>query len=131
MSNDAVSEIAAPNFNSDQVADHYLRIGSQIGLWKSEKIFSKTGWILDLSCGAGRIAFGFEKLGFQNIDAAYCSHPLPEVSGRILLNSISRVHFHHADARNLFWEDRLFDGVKFGFNGLFMIPRKDDRLEGC
>lgn len=51
-------------------------------------------------------------------------------SGSLIAENLqSRVCFHKADARNLPWEGDCFDGVIFGFNGLFMIPGAKDRLK--
>ena len=63
MFENPIEIIARSYFESEKVVSHYFCEGHRVGLWQSEKalftsLFSKTDRILDLGCGAGRIAFG-------------------------------------------------------------------------
>jgi SAM-dependent methyltransferase len=132
MAENPLEKIAKAYFESEVVVDHYFRVGHRIGLWESEKriiqdTFRKDGLLLDLGCGTGRIAFGMEALGYIEVRAVDYSKGMIEAARLIAEGLGSRVNFRCDDARRLSFEASSFDGVIFGFNGLFMIPKESDR----
>lgn len=134
MAENPVENIARSYFDSEKVVAHYLKAGSRVGLWESEKtLFSwnllKNEVILDLGCGAGRIAFGLKALGYEEVLGADFSPGMVEAAEAIAAGNASKVQFSLADARDLPWDDGHFDGIVFGFNGLFMIPGRENRAK--
>lgn len=70
-------------FEKAQVVCDYARAVEEVGLWNSEKIvfgqcFSPDMRILELGCGAGRIAHGLCGLGFKNVTATDFSESMIE-----------------------------------------------------
>jgi ubiquinone/menaquinone biosynthesis C-methylase UbiE len=87
-----------------------------------ERYFPKDAPLLELGCGAGRIAFGLWELGWHDITATDFSAPMIEAAREI--NAVRRtgIVFSVADATALPFRDGKFTSVIFGFNGLMMIP---------
>ena len=59
-------------FNHPITVDEYTQAVHRVGLWGSERIvftqtFAKEDVMLDLGCGAGRIAFGLKALGYSDL----------------------------------------------------------------
>lgn len=132
MSQNPAEKIAKDYFESEKVIFHYFSEGHRVGLWKSESVlfqhlFSSTDKILDLGCGAGRIAFGLEKMGFDAVEGADYSIGMVEAARQIARGTGSSIPFREADARKLPWNEGVFDGIIFGFNGFFMIPGSQER----
>ncbi len=119
-------------FDSQGVVDHYADAAARLGLWISEeKIFTRVfrleDSILELGCGAGRIAFGLHELGYGNILATDYSRPMIN-RAREMANVLEyRIPFRVCDATKLEFEDNVFDGAIFGFNGLMQIPKAANR----
>ena len=121
-------------FNSDTVVSHYEEAAQTIGLWESEekifqRLFQKEDTILELGCGVGRIAIGLYELGYRNILATdYAKNMIKKARhlAKILNYSIP---FRQCNARDLEFEDDVFDGLIFGFNGLMQIPQKEERIK--
>jgi ubiquinone/menaquinone biosynthesis C-methylase UbiE len=114
-------------FNSDGVVEHYAEAAQRVGLWRSEKLifqrlFKTEDTLLELGCGCGRIALELSALGYRNIMAIdYARNMIKQA--RLLARRLDRaVHFRVGDATRLEFEDELFDGAIFGFNGLMQIP---------
>lgn len=129
-----LEKIAKAYFESDSVVDHYFRESHRTGLWKSENriiqdTFLKNESILDLGCGTGRIAFAMERLGYDRIHAVDYSVGMIKAAKLVAQSLGSKVKLWSADARALPFEDCCFNGVIFGFNGLFMIPNLCDRKQ--
>ncbi len=120
-------------FGQEAVVDHYRRATANIGLWLSEEIvfkrfFQPEDCLLELGTATGRIAIGLAELGYRNILATdICRNMIAEARriGSVLESPIS---FRVADATRLEFEDALFDGAIFGFNGLMQIPNRKNRL---
>ena len=134
MAENPAERMAKAYFESEKVVAHYFREDHRVGLWNSEKclllkLFSKSEPILDLGCGTGRIAFGMERLGFEQVVGADFSEGMVEGARQISEGLGSSVQFHCEDARKLPWADGSFDGIIFGFNGWFMIPGAEDRFK--
>lgn len=119
-------------FESSDVVEHYARAAGRVGLWLSEeriftRVFSPQDSILELGCGAGRIAIGMYELGYQKVLATDYAKQMVQRAIEIARILEYRIPFHVADACALNHEDEVFDGAIFGFNGLMQIPAEADR----
>jgi ubiquinone/menaquinone biosynthesis C-methylase UbiE len=120
-------------FNADGVVAHYSDAAAQVGLWRSEekictRVFAPDDSILELGCGAGRIAIGLYELGYANVLATDYSRPMV-TAARILATRLEyRIPFRVCDATRLDFEDNIFEGAIFGFNGLMQIPQAAQRF---
>ncbi|MGJ3242063.1 MAG: class I SAM-dependent methyltransferase [Opitutales bacterium] len=120
-------------FDSQPVTDHYVDATIRIGLWKSEEaIFRKVfqdpqASLIDIGCGTGRIAIGLHELGYRHIIGVDLSKGMIREARRIAQMLDYRIPFHVGDATRLSFEDNLFDGAIFGFNGLMQIPGRANR----
>ncbi len=119
-------------FNSITVTEHYERAARTLGLWESEekiftRIFKTSDSILELGCGAGRISIGLHELGYKNILAADYAKNMIKKSRHLAKILGYSIPFRVCDARELEFEDSIFEGIIFGFNGLMQIPKKEQR----
>ncbi len=121
-------------FDSGPVVETYAKAAAELGLWESEekvftKLFGRGDSLLELGCGAGRIAFGLHELGYQNLLATDYSKAMVK-RARELANTLEfRIPFRVCDATKLEFEADVFDGAIFGFNGLMQIPGAARREE--
>jgi len=121
-------------YNQDNVVDHYAQATSDIGLWLSEekifqRIFSPEDNILELGCGAGRIAIGLYELGYRKIFATDYARKMvgrARSAAEILGYNIA---FGVQDATSLDFGEETFSGAIFGFNGLMQIPGRELRKQ--
>lgn len=114
-------------FESEAVVEHYAEAAARIGLWVSEEklfthVFQREAAILELGCGAGRIAFGLYELGYHNVMATDYAKAMVERARQMAAVLEYRIPMQVADATALKFEDASFDGAIFGFNGLMQIP---------
>ena len=119
-------------FRQDSVVSHYESAAVEIGLWRSEevifrRVFSVEQTVLELGCGCGRIALGMWELGYRRILATDFSKEMITAARRLAKKLGYAVPLRVADATCLGFEDGMFDGVIFGFNGLMQIPGVDGR----
>lgn len=119
-------------FKSEGVVDHYAQAAARLGLWVSEekvftRLFAKEDAILELGCGAGRIAFGLHELGYQHLMALDYARPMVEKARHMATVLEYRIPFRVGDATRLEFDDNAFEGAIFGFNGLMQIPGKAQR----
>ena len=119
-------------FESPDIVEHYAQAAGRLGLWLSEekiftRLFSPEDSILELGSGAGRIAIGLHELGYRNILASDYAKPMVMRARAIVKLLEYAIPFHVADARKLKFENEVFDGAIFGFNGLMQIPAAADR----
>lgn len=126
------SKVVKAFFQKSSVVRHYASATNAVGLWESEekvctRVFAKDKPLLELGCGAGRIAIGLWELGYRDIVAIDFAREMVEEARKIgtLLNY--GIDFRQGDATALKFEDEQFDGAIFGFNGLMQIPRRDNR----
>ena len=114
-------------FESDAVVEHYAEAAARIGLWRSEeKLFTHLlqpeDTILELGCGAGRIAFGLYELGYHHLMATDYAKAMVARARQMAIVLEYRIPMQVADATALKFEDASFDAAIFGFNGLMQIP---------
>lgn len=111
---------------------HYTRAAASLGLWRSEEIvlrqlFRPEQSLLDLGCGAGRIALGLWRLGYRDILGVDFSGAMIAEAGQLARALGCAVRFCVGDATALPLADASCEGAIFGFNGLMQIPGRDRR----
>ncbi|MDQ8203732.1 class I SAM-dependent methyltransferase [Pelagicoccus sp. SDUM812003] len=116
-------------FNEAGSVQHYARAVANVGLWKSEKLllekhFGKKEFLLDLGCGAGRVAIGLWEEGFESVIGADLAEEMAREAREIGECLGCPFRFERQDATNLTYPAGSFDGVIFAFNGLMQIPGK-------
>jgi SAM-dependent methyltransferase len=119
-------------FARKEVIDEYTNSIETVGLWNAEKQpllnnVYKDAAILDIGTGAGRVAFGLYKLGYNNIIATdFCNeilHRAIEYNTKISAN----IKFLWDDITDSKLGSSKFDAVIFSFNGLILIPDDNKR----
>lgn len=120
-------------YEAERVVNHYRRATANIGLWRSEemvlrRVFDLDDRLLELGTGTGRIAFGLEEAGYRHVMGLELSREMVREARRIGKLFETSVSFVEGDATRLRFEDNLFDGAIFGFNGLMQIPGREARL---
>lgn len=119
-------------FDAPGVVAHYAQAASEVGLWLSEekiftRLFEPGQSLLELGCGAGRIAIGLHELGYRNVLATDLSREMV-VRARHLAKILEySIPFRVADATGMEFEQGVFDGAIFAFNGLMQIPSQAAR----
>ena len=119
-------------FGAPAVVAHYARSASELGLWRSEekvftRLFQPEQSILELGCGAGRIAIGLYELGYRNVLASDFSREMVAGARHLAKMLEYAIPFRVCDATELEFEANVFDGAIFGFNGLMQIPSQAGR----
>lgn len=120
-------------FKDEGIVDQYAKAASDIGLWRSEeavfqRFFKHEDTLLELGCGAGRISIGMWELNYRNLMGIDISRPMIKRARHINKMLDYGCVFQQGDATSLDFPDATFDGAIFGFNGLMMIPREENRL---
>lgn len=105
-----------------------------IGLWASEKImfkkyFNEDLHILEVGCGTGRVTFGLKSLGYQHLVGLDLSEQMLTEAQRFNKKNECNISFLLGDATALPFEDNVFSGAIFAFNGLMQIPGKENRIK--
>ncbi len=121
-------------FDAPSVVDHYAEAAEKLGLWLSEekiftRVFQPEDSLLELGCGAGRIAIGLHELGYSHILATDYSRAMVRSAQDLAKRLEYRIPMRVCDATQLEFEDNIFDGVIFGFNGLMQIPKAANRQQ--
>jgi ubiquinone/menaquinone biosynthesis C-methylase UbiE len=119
-------------FDAEGVVAHYARAAAELGLWRSEekiftRLFEQNESLLELGCGAGRIAIGLYEIGYRNVLATDYARSMVTRARRLSEMLEYPIPFRVADATALEFEDEVFDGAIFGFNGLMQIPHSAQR----
>jgi len=119
-------------FDAEGVVAHYARAAAELGLWRSEekifaRLFDPKDSLLELGCGAGRIAIGLHELGYRNVLATDYARGMVARARRLAEKLEYPIPFRMADATAMEFEDNVFDGAIFGFNGLMQIPQAGRR----
>ncbi|MEM8867450.1 MAG: class I SAM-dependent methyltransferase [Verrucomicrobiota bacterium] len=120
-------------FDASATVEHYADASAKVGLWRSEekvftRLFAQADSILELGCGAGRIAIGLHELGYSNLLATDYSKKMIQRARHLAKILEYPIPFRVGDATGLEFEDGVFDGAIFGFNGLMQIPKAARRL---
>lgn len=121
-------------FATESVVDHYAQAAAHVGLWRSEemiltRVFKPNDTLLELGCGAGRIAFGLHELGYAHILATDYSREMIRRARHLSKLLEYNLPLRVCDATDLEFEDNVFDGAIFGFNGLMQIPQAARRKQ--
>lgn len=119
-------------FADPRALEHYTEAVKNVGLWRSEEkvfgqVLSPQDTILDLGTGTGRVAFGLWEIGYDKVMGVDACRPMIQQARHLNKLLEYRVSFRVEDARKLSFENSLFDGVIFAFNGLMQIPGYSDR----
>lgn len=114
-------------FEDPRVVAYYAAAVKGTGLWVSEakifrRIFHPRQELLELGCGAGRIAIGLHEMGFGSILATDLCPKMVRECRRVLGLLQYDIPVKVVDATRIPFPDHSFDGVLFGFNGLMQIP---------
>lgn len=120
-------------FNNKKVITYYHEAASKIGLWDSEKIIfkrylNKSDFILDLGCGAGRTAIGLYRLGYNNILGLDLSEGMIQQAEKSIQKKKFKIPFIVGDVIDLPFDDSVFTGAIFSFNGLMHISGMKNRI---
>lgn len=127
-------EAVKSQFSADAYVSHYAQAAVDIGLWRSEeqvftRCFQQDDTLLELGCGAGRIALGLWELGYRKVLGTDLVRPMVAAARQIAQKLEYSVPFRVADATKLSFEEGIFDGAFFGFNGLMQIPGRERRRQ--
>ena len=114
-------------FEDPRVVAFYAAAVKGTGLWASEqkifrRVFHPNQSLLELGCGAGRIAIGLHEMGFHDIVATDLCPRMVREFRRVACVLGHEIPSRVADATHIPFEDNRFDGVIFGFNGIMQIP---------
>jgi len=128
------SEAVKAYFESENVVAHYAGAAARLGLWVSEekiftRLFQPEHSILELGCGVGRIAIGLHELGYHKVLATDYSKPMIQRTRSLAKLLEYAIPTQVADATQLKFENEVFDGAIFGFNGLMQIPSEARRMQ--
>ena len=121
-------------FETPNIVEHYAAAAARLGLWVSEekiltRLFKPEDSILELGSGVGRIAIGLRELGYKNVLATDYSREMIQRTRRLAKLLEYSIPTQVADATQLKFENGVFDGAIFGFNGLMQIPQAQQRLQ--
>ena len=112
--------------------DHYARAAASLGLWHSEdrilrRVFRPSDRVLDVGCGAGRVALALARLGFAAVVGIDNCPPMVAEARRLAEAMGLDVSFWDGDALALPFPEASFGGAVFAFNGLMQIPGRANR----
>lgn len=118
-----------------ETALHYARAAVRVGLWASERVLierhlPKSGRLLELGCGGGRVVLGLRQAGYPDVVATDFSPIMVSLARAVLADhDASWEHcVEQQDATALSYPDASFDHAIFAFNGLMCLPSRDHRL---
>jgi ubiquinone/menaquinone biosynthesis C-methylase UbiE len=122
------------HWEDSQTALHYARASVHVGLWQSERILAerylpKTSQLLELGCGAGRIALGLYQLGWKQLTPTDIAAAMVDLAQGVFAESNVPLKALRADTRVLPFDNQSFDHALFGFNGLMCIQGRTERAK--
>jgi ubiquinone/menaquinone biosynthesis C-methylase UbiE len=122
------------HWEDNRTALHYARASVHVGLWQSERILAerylpKTSQLLELGCGAGRIALGLYQLGWKQLTPTDIAAAMVDLAQGVFAKSNVPLKALRADARTLPFDNQSFDHALFGFNGLMCIQGRTERAK--
>ena len=125
---------AVDAYEKDAAVSKYTLAIDKVGLWNSEKkiisnYVKKESNILELGCGAGRVAINLYKFGYKNITGIDLSAGMIQAAQNYVKENSIYVNFKVDDAMNLKFDDKTFECVLFMFNGLMLIPGIENRIK--
>jgi ubiquinone/menaquinone biosynthesis C-methylase UbiE len=126
------ADAAKAYFNRPDVVANYVQAVSRVGLWQSEekvfrRLFRPEDVLLDVGCGAGRIAIGLWELGYHQVLGVDNARAMVDEARRLNRVLEYGLSFRVADATSLPFDESEYDGAIFGFNGLMQIPLRAQR----
>lgn len=127
-------EFVKRGFSSQGGVAEYAAAAKQIALWGSERLlftkyFKKTDYLLDLGCGTGRTTFGLRSMGYEKLTGLDLSEAMLEQAREIGRERCLDIPFVQGDATRLQYNEGIFDGVLFAFNGIMQIPGQANRQQ--
>jgi ubiquinone/menaquinone biosynthesis C-methylase UbiE len=128
---DAFKEINLKRYSTLKILDSYNKLAIQ-GLNKVEEIlidkyFKKQSKILDLGCGTGRTTLSLKKKNFDVIGIDF-SKSMIDIAKKVSKRERLDINYLVMDVCSLDFDDCLFDGLFFSFNGFEQIS-KNNRLK--
>lgn len=110
----------------------YIDNARNLGLWESERLlfdrfFDPREPVLDIGCGAGRVAFGLYEMGFSNVTGLDISPRMIDAGRSDAMARGIPIEFICGDAGDMPFEDEAFHACIFSFNGLMTIPFRESR----
>lgn len=121
-------------FSHPETVADYARAALRVGLWASERVVlerfvPRAGRVLELGCGAGRVAAGMAREGWSDVLATDFSPAMVDAARAVVeaTGTGRSVRCEVADATALPYPDNTYDAVVFAFNGLLMIPKSERR----
>jgi SAM-dependent methyltransferase len=125
---------AARHWHDPATALRYARAAVQVGLWESERLLAgrhlpKEAPVLELGCGAGRVALGLWREGWREVVPTDLSPEMVGLAEGVLSEAGCPFKPRVADATTLPFPDRAFAGAIFAFNGLMCIPGRARRAK--
>jgi len=123
---------AARHWRHRDTALAYARAAAQVGLWESERLLAgrhlpREGRILELGCGAARVALGLWRDGWKEVVPTDLSPEMVGIAEGVLAEAGCPFRPLVADATDLPFGPASFDGAVFAFNGLMCIPGRERR----
>lgn len=123
------AETNLPYFSHPETVLEYARAAVRLGLWESEHVVlerfvAKDARVLELGCGAARVAVAMARAGWTDILATDFSSAMVDAALGVVAQTgvTASVRCEVADATALPYPENTFDTVVFAFNGLLMIP---------
>jgi len=102
------AETVRAGFNDPHVVAHYARAAHALGLWASERALierwlpDRDAALLEVGCGAGRVALGLWDLGYRRLTAVdFAEELLDQARSLAALRAVADIRFLVADAKQL------------------------------
>ncbi len=122
---DTLREMIRTSYENARVVTRYVRVG----LWLSEDVLvaehvADGARVLDLGCGAGRVAIPLAEMGLDvvGIDISSGMVAAAREQARHARQAQGALTFDVGDATQLTYPDESFDAVLFSYNGIELVP---------